>query len=142
MQKLLIMGPNNTKNSSKSVIFSESRFYCKKTPNLIKRLFLFFTSKPRVGPINSWHNTFKWGNIFASICALVLSLCYKYYNIVLIFLIPLLVFWSLIILKRASLLRFQSKTSFQIIILRFQAQRRRIWCHRYITFLCVTVSFA
>jgi hypothetical protein len=31
-------------------------------------------SKPRVGPINCKHFTFKRGNIFASICTLVLSL--------------------------------------------------------------------
>jgi hypothetical protein len=47
-----------SKNSSKSVIFSllsESCFYCKKTPNLIIKLFLCFVSRPRVGPINSKH---------------------------------------------------------------------------------------
>ena len=51
-------------------------FIVKKTPNLIKKLFLCFLSKSRVGPINSKHNNFKWGNIFASICTLVLSLCF------------------------------------------------------------------
>ncbi len=49
-------------------------FELKKTPNLIKKLFLCFVSKPRVGLMNSKHFTFKWGNIFASICTLVLSL--------------------------------------------------------------------
>ncbi len=72
-KNLLIMGPNNTKNSSKSVIFSYLtmnnivRIHYKKTPNLIKKLFLCFVSKPRVGPINSQHNNFKWGNISAGI---------------------------------------------------------------------------
>ncbi len=49
----------------------------KKTPNLIKKLFLRFASKPRVGPINSQYNNFKRENIFAGICTLVLSLCLK-----------------------------------------------------------------
>jgi hypothetical protein len=53
---------------------SESCFHCKKTPYLIKKLFVCFVSKPRVGPINSKHNNFKWGNIFAGICTLVVSL--------------------------------------------------------------------
>ncbi len=44
-----------------------------KTPKLIKKVFLCFVSKPRVGPINSQHNNFKRGNIFAGICTLVLS---------------------------------------------------------------------
>ncbi len=48
-----------------------------KTRNLIEKLFLCFVSKPRVGPINNKHNTFKRGNIFAGICTLVLSLCLK-----------------------------------------------------------------
>jgi hypothetical protein len=75
-KNLLIVGPNNTKNCSlKWIILSESCFYCKKTPNLIKKLFLCYVSKPGVGPINSQHNNFKWGNIFAGICTLVLSLC-------------------------------------------------------------------
>jgi hypothetical protein len=52
----------------------ESCFYCKKTPNLIKKLFLCFVLKPRLGAINSKHNNFKWGSIFAGICTLVLSL--------------------------------------------------------------------
>jgi hypothetical protein len=55
------------------IILSESCFYCK-NKNLIKKLFLCFVSKPRVGPINNKHNNFKWGNIFAGICTLVLSL--------------------------------------------------------------------
>ncbi len=54
---------------------SESCFNCKKTPNLIKKLFLCSVSKPRVGPINSKHFTFKCGNIFSGICTLFLSLC-------------------------------------------------------------------
>ncbi len=73
-------GPNNTKNSSKSVIFSwitlsESCVYCKKPPNLIKKLFLCFVSKPRVGPINSKHNNFKWGNrhLHSSLISMILS---------------------------------------------------------------------
>ncbi len=41
---------------------------------MINKLFLCFVSKPRVGPINSKQNNFKWGNIFAGICTLVLSL--------------------------------------------------------------------
>jgi hypothetical protein len=62
------MGTNYTKNLSKSVIFSyltmnkncqNLAFIVKKTPNLIKKLFLRFVSKPRVGPINSKHNNFK-----------------------------------------------------------------------------------
>ncbi len=60
------------------IILSESCFYCKKTPNLIKKLFLCFESRPRVGPINSQHINFKWGNIFAGICTiLVLSIWFK-----------------------------------------------------------------
>ncbi len=82
-QNTLIMGPNNTKNSSKSVIFSyltmnnivKILFLLQKTPNLIKKLFLCLVTKSRVGPINSQHINFKWGNIFAGICTLVLSLC-------------------------------------------------------------------
>ncbi len=38
---------------------------------MIKKLFLRHVSKPRVRPINSQHNNFKWGNIFAGICTLV-----------------------------------------------------------------------
>jgi hypothetical protein len=61
------MGPNNSKNSPKSVIFQIFNYeYCqnlvfivKKTPNLIKKLFLCFVRKPSVGPINSKHNNFK-----------------------------------------------------------------------------------
>jgi len=56
------------------IILSESCFNCKKNPNLIKKLFLCFVSKPRVGPMNSKHFTFKWWNMFVSICTLVLSL--------------------------------------------------------------------
>ncbi len=75
------MGPNNTKNSSFKCDFLifNYEWYCqnlvfilKKPPNLIKKLFLCFVSKQRVGPINSQHNNFKWGNIFAGICTLVL----------------------------------------------------------------------
>jgi hypothetical protein len=40
----------------------------------MKKLFLCSVSKPRVGPINSYHFTFKCGNIFAGICTLVISL--------------------------------------------------------------------
>ncbi len=78
------MGPNNTKNSSFKcdfLIFNYEQycqnlvFIVKNPPNLIKKLFLCFVSKPKVGPINSQCNNFKWGNIFATICTLVLSLC-------------------------------------------------------------------
>ncbi len=81
------MGPNNTNNSSLKCDFHiiNYEYYCqnlvlivKKTPNLIKNLFLCSVSKPRVGPINSKHFTFKCGNIFAGICCLVLSLWVKY----------------------------------------------------------------
>jgi hypothetical protein len=44
---------------------------------MIKKVFLCFVSKPRVGPINSYHFNFKRGNIFAGICTLVLSLWSK-----------------------------------------------------------------
>ncbi len=41
---------------------------------MIKKLFLLcFVSKLRVRAINSQHNNFKWGNIFAHICTLVVS---------------------------------------------------------------------
>jgi hypothetical protein len=86
-KNLLIMGPNNTKNSSLKcnyLIFNYG-WYCqnlvfivKKTPNLIKKtvkLFLCCVSKPRVGPISSQYNNFKSRNIFSGICTLVLSLC-------------------------------------------------------------------
>jgi len=52
------MGPNNTKNSSKGVIFSyltmnnivKILLFCKKNPpNLIKKLFLCFVSKTKSG---------------------------------------------------------------------------------------------
>ncbi len=49
------------------IILSDLAFIVK-TPILIKKLFLCFESKPRVGPINSQHINFKWGNIFAGIC--------------------------------------------------------------------------
>ncbi len=70
-KNLLVMGPNNTKNSSLKCDFLIFNYelYCQnlvfivKTPNLIKKLFLCFASKPRVGPINSKHNNFNWGNI-------------------------------------------------------------------------------
>ena len=86
-KNLLIMIPNNTKTHQKVwffhillwIILSESCFKCKKTPNLTKRLFLCFVSKPRVGPINSKHNNFKWGNIFAGICTLVSSLIFMHF---------------------------------------------------------------
>ncbi len=42
----------------------ESCFYCKKTPNLIKKLFLCYVAKPIVGPVNMQCDNFKWGNIF------------------------------------------------------------------------------
>ena len=38
-------------------------------------------SKPRVGPINSQHNNFKWGNIFAGIYSLVWSLWDKHVSL-------------------------------------------------------------
>ncbi len=47
----------------------------------MKKLFLCSVSKPRVGPINSFYFlsfTFKCGNIFAGICTLVLSLCWRH----------------------------------------------------------------
>ncbi len=44
----------------------------------MKKLFLCFVSKPRVGPINSKHFTFNWGNFFAAICTLVLSLWFNH----------------------------------------------------------------
>ncbi len=55
---------------------SESCFYCKNNHQIWsqKTLFLSYVSKPRVWPINRQHNDFKWGNIFACICTLVLSL--------------------------------------------------------------------
>ncbi len=57
-------------------MLSESCFYWKKTPpNLIKKLFLCFVSKPRVGPIKSKYIYFKCGNFFAGMHTLVLSLC-------------------------------------------------------------------
>jgi hypothetical protein len=60
---LLIMGLDNTKNSSKSVILSyltmnsivRILLLSSKTPNLMIKLFLCFVSRPRVGPINSKH---------------------------------------------------------------------------------------
>ncbi len=56
-KNLLIMGPNNTKNSSFKcdfLIFNyRNLIFIVKTPHLIKNLFLCFVSKPRVGPINS-----------------------------------------------------------------------------------------
>ncbi len=41
---------------------------------MIKKLFLCIVSKPRVEPINSKHNNFKGGTIFAGICTLVISM--------------------------------------------------------------------
>ncbi len=80
-KNVLIMGPNNTKNCSLKLIFSYFNMYCqnlvfivKKTTKFAKKLFLCYAAKPRVGPINSQHNNFKWGNIFAGVCTLVLSL--------------------------------------------------------------------
>ncbi len=90
-KNLPIMGPNNANNSSKKCDFLivNYEYYCqnlafivKKTSNLIKKLFLCFVSKPRVGPINRWHNTFKWGNIFATICTLVLSLWVEHSKVI------------------------------------------------------------
>jgi hypothetical protein len=59
VKSLLIMGPNSTKNSSKSVIFSYLTINNivrilfllskKKSPNLIKKLFLCFVSKTKSG---------------------------------------------------------------------------------------------
>ncbi len=58
-------GPSKTKNSLLKCDFLifNYEYYCqnlvfivKKTPNLIKKLFLCFVSKPRLGPINSQHN--------------------------------------------------------------------------------------
>ncbi len=66
-KNLLIMGPNNAKNSSLKcdfLIFNYEQ-YCQnlvfivKKPNLIKKLFLCFVSKTNMGPIYSQHNNFK-----------------------------------------------------------------------------------
>jgi hypothetical protein len=81
-KNLLIKGPNITKNCSLKCDFLifNYQYYCQnlvfvvKTPNLFKKLFLCYVSKPKVGPTNSQHNNFKWGNISAGICTLVLFL--------------------------------------------------------------------
>jgi hypothetical protein len=56
-------------------------FYCKNT-NLIKKLFICFVSKPRVGPINSQHKKFKSGNIFAGICTLGFSMLVSHFRLI------------------------------------------------------------
>ncbi len=86
MQKTCwLWAPTTLKTVHESVIFSYLTmnitviilFFCKKnTPNLIK-LFLSYVAKPRVGPINREHNNFKWGNIFAGVFTLVLSLWFQ-----------------------------------------------------------------
>ncbi len=83
VKSLLIMGPNNTKNSSKSVIFSYL------TMNNIVRIFFLIVKNTKFdqetvsllcAKTKSWahkqltHINFKWGNIFAGICTLVWSL--------------------------------------------------------------------
>jgi hypothetical protein len=46
----------------------------KKPTKFDQETFSLLRVKTKSGPINSWHNTIKWRNIFASICSLVLSL--------------------------------------------------------------------
>ncbi len=76
-KNLLIMGPNNTKNSSKSVHFSyltmnnivRILLFCKNHQNWSKNCF-FVMCLNQEWAINSQHNNFKWGNIFAGIYTL------------------------------------------------------------------------
>jgi hypothetical protein len=82
-KNLLIMGPNNTKDCPlkcdflilRYELFCPNLVYIVKNTKLDQKLFLCYVSKPRAGPISSPHNNFKWGNIFAGVCTLVLSLC-------------------------------------------------------------------
>jgi hypothetical protein len=63
------MGPNNTKNLSlkRDFLIFNYEIYCqnhvfivKKNSKFdLKKLFLCFVSKPKVGPINSKHNNVK-----------------------------------------------------------------------------------
>jgi hypothetical protein len=53
-------------------------FLLLKNTKFNQKLFLCYVAKPRVGPINSQRNNFKWGNIFAGVCTLVFSLWVNY----------------------------------------------------------------
>ncbi len=59
------------------------------TPKTVSLLF----DKTKSGPINNQHNNFKWGNIFAGICTLVLSLWWHHSTIILSVVFDLLLCW-------------------------------------------------
>jgi len=77
------MGPNNTTECSLKcdfLILFNYELFCRnlvfivKTPNLIKKLFLCYVSKPRVGPLTANIIISNEENIFAALHTLVLSL--------------------------------------------------------------------
>ena len=57
-----------------TIIFCQNLVFIVENTKFDQKLFLCYVSKPRVGPMNSQHNNFKWWNIFAGVRTLVLSL--------------------------------------------------------------------
>ncbi len=77
------MGPNNTKDWPWKCdflilsyeLFCQNLVFRVKNTKLDQKTVSLLCVKIQSGPINIPHNNFKWGNIFAGVCTLVLSLC-------------------------------------------------------------------